>query len=1415
MLRRIIIAVFLLLITSGNAHALRFDLSTSVQDHMTRTSSMPVTVVEFAFENTSTAFLSDHPVQTHTVTCGHCHTYTGLVKSWGHIYPTDKRGPFGPMGSEMDMEVVNAGTVPFSKYFDRNTPQNTLVTLYHAFEDAVDSVTPQMEIEQFYIGSVQYDELTCKLHLISAFTKEDKPLGRIINRTDFPKAAYDCVGRDLGYVYGTVNSVPLFPIQVGWQSALVEDIDATTTGNIYMRTDGEAGKVTDLPAAGHVYIGQESVAYTSRTFRDYTSSTDTHNNYITVPSTGRASNARPYQAGTVAFQQMTGYQYGFPYHASKAVRNVKVNGIPQTTGYTVFLNNSTILPGQHLTTVKFNKHPRQIKGVGAHSHVARREVRRSGSSGVANTSGVYTSTANVPTNVGTAQNGYINIKMHAANIVYSSGSSSIIKAQVSGGHVPTESVYSDYFSSALPPAFEITVPLTSLDWSSDMFQVTVTFSSVYGNINIASSQFVVDSAEWVVNYTGGDSVNAEDKQRIEVSGNAGTVATGSNITNAATPPTLIAAPQEIYVLLKMRVVEISFGGSVGTPYTSGALYTITGNHLATSPTYIYSPYYSGVGGGVYSGGESGKMSVLLKMTSPDLSADCFSINIASSIQGSTYGGVTTSVDEVTWIVEYPQGDEEVISGMETISSGPQVVADIDGVCFDNKTVLNTCDSITNVATSDSIGFALSSDTGTKYEGTASWKAIGSTGLLASVDTAYDTRPLAKALTSDNYKHGQVGIDIPNGTILKSIQMRLAKTGTPTGNLWVEVRKGQASGLPTGTLIGQTDNYDVSTLSTSNPPPFVTLNFSTPLNVGTLDGYGIDLVINGYWGTYPPDTTSTSNYIRTTSSSSDVYSGISSCRVSSERGYNYASADGITGAIHNRYSASEHSHAQRHITVASNSNIGKISVRLNRVGTPTGNMWIQVRKGVVGGTPTGTILGVSDNVSVASISNAGTYPFQDFTFTTPLNVGTLDYGIDIVLLGDWTVSTSNYIASINTGSDVYGGTDSCSLTANDAFTWTASTSLDMNFKVYAPLTEETWTKTTNRDLDFKVYADDALNDTITDTITSTDMSKKTSIQFWVRSDRTGGYMSFGLGESAVTDNLYPFTISAANTWEQKTIDISALGATSRDAITKIGFKCTNISTGFTARFDYINSWDNRLKLNPADIMDDVATIRCGLTSDSTTFASAWSDFDTASYEFNGLVRGYPMMSDVLADMQQQSRSAAWVSRGTLKLKYMPDTLTSVKTIPKSQIMQWLTVDDGPIGEVFNTYEVRYEINPRNDTWQGHIHLADATSVTRYGERMIPLNMTYVTDATMADSVGDFWLAWTKDRRKRVSFGVLLDNLDLEQYDEIALTHNATAIGLAASKVFLIDTPPAYTPGYTGYDQQGERYNFSYQSRITAH
>jgi hypothetical protein len=107
-----------------------------------------------------------------------------------------------------------------------------------------------------------------------------------------------------------------------------------------------------------------------------------------------------------------------------------------------------------------------------------------------------------------------------------------------------------------------------------------------------------------------------------------------------------------------------------------------------------------------------------------------------------------------------------------------------------------------------------------------------------------------------------------------------------------------------------------------------------------------------------------------------------------------------------------------------------------------------------------------------------------------------------------------------------------------------------------------------DINFRVgVTGDALNKFIYKTIAAKDLSAKTYLKTWLRSSRSGSFLSHSMGESAIGEQLSPITITEVNNFEWKASNISGVAGADRNAITKIGFKITNMDQDVVLNMDY--------------------------------------------------------------------------------------------------------------------------------------------------------------------------------------------------------------------------------------------------------
>jgi hypothetical protein len=191
---------------------------------------------------------------------------------------------------------------------------------------------------------------------------------------------------------------------------------------------------------------------------------------------------------------------------------------------------------------------------------------------------------------------------------------------------------------------------------------------------------------------------------------------------------------------------------------------------------------------------------------------------------------------------------------------------------------------------------------------------------------------------------------------------------------------------------------------------------------------------------------------------------------------------------------------------------------------------------------------------------------------------------------------------------------------------------------------------------------------------------------------------------------------------------------------------------------------------AQVFDDLLAL-CGTYSATQVVGSL-----PGSYAVNGEIIDYQTADKVLNQIAFELRSYFRLAAGVPKLIVRPDTLTSARTIAACRV-----TDDGrrihsrrkaPLDQVINKISVLYErdwTKPRGaDAYRKITDVAtDATSITNYGERERPelFQMDFCTDATMAASVRDFYLAKRKNRPMIHTSRVFLDQALLEFADVV--------------------------------------------------
>lgn len=105
-----------------------------------------------------------------------------------------------------------------------------------------------------------------------------------------------------------------------------------------------------------------------------------------------------------------------------------------------------------------------------------------------------------------------------------------------------------------------------------------------------------------------------------------------------------------------------------------------------------------------------------------------------------------------------------------------------------------------------------------------------------------------------------------------------------------------------------------------------------------------------------------------------------------------------------------------LSISSSGNISKVTFKLTKFGTPTGNIWVRIYDDD-SGSP-GASLGVSDTVDVSTLVSYGTPTDQDFVFSTPIAV-TSGNSYYFIIEFDFAVSSSHHVRASGTTSETAG------------------------------------------------------------------------------------------------------------------------------------------------------------------------------------------------------------------------------------------------------------------------------------------------------------------------------------------------------------------------------------------------------------
>ncbi|MBI4241120.1 MAG: hypothetical protein HY613_05335 [Candidatus Rokubacteria bacterium] len=156
-----------------------------------------------------------------------------------------------------------------------------------------------------------------------------KVLGTPITTTAYPRADPDVVGRMQPILYGALGGAHALAVDAGVVDALAADVTAAQT----TLPLSDAGRFAILDISGTVQIEDEQITYTGKTVGSLT---------LTGCTRGASgTTAAAHVKGRPVWEIRATYIYLVAAHACKSVGNVVVDGVLQSSGYTVDLTGPT------------------------------------------------------------------------------------------------------------------------------------------------------------------------------------------------------------------------------------------------------------------------------------------------------------------------------------------------------------------------------------------------------------------------------------------------------------------------------------------------------------------------------------------------------------------------------------------------------------------------------------------------------------------------------------------------------------------------------------------------------------------------------------------------------------------------------------------------------------------------------------------------------------------------------------------------------------------------------------------------------------------------------------------------------------------------------------------------------------------
>lgn len=286
-----------------------------------------------------------------------------LVESWGTLEEALNTMRTGGRPAIASVTLFNTKAVGGKNRLSDliRSPLNTTGTYQFAFAkitiyellDPSHATGDEVTLSVFYLEDPRDlgDELLTLRMVDQSQVLENKLKILRITRTDFPNADPDTIGKSVPVPFGVLTNIPCLAVVAGATTTL-----ATAIASASDPANGGAITVTDtaataaFPSSGTVQIDDEKISYTGKTATTFTGITRGASSTTATPHSVGAT-IWEIRSGANAYRWIVGENIGN--YKISAISDIRAGGVLQATGFTLTLDDTTLISGRSFAVINF------------------------------------------------------------------------------------------------------------------------------------------------------------------------------------------------------------------------------------------------------------------------------------------------------------------------------------------------------------------------------------------------------------------------------------------------------------------------------------------------------------------------------------------------------------------------------------------------------------------------------------------------------------------------------------------------------------------------------------------------------------------------------------------------------------------------------------------------------------------------------------------------------------------------------------------------------------------------------------------------------------------------------------------------------------------------------------------------------